>query len=146
MHSNSPLHLYSVYLLYIYTYIHLYILTYMAHPCDARSISTCADFRQTIRSAYLILRFRYIYLSPLPSLPLPLTPCHVTPHRCVYVCVCVIGCGASLFQVLLRCDAMWLHICGSFRALFELGNSLFGFSSLLVVCSCVCPRVVCVAL
>lgn len=137
MHSNSPLHLYSVYLLYIYTYIHLYIPTYMAHPCDARSISTCADFRQTIRSAYLILRFRYIYLSPLPSLS------HSVPCNSTQMCV---RCGASLFQVLLRCDAMWLHICGSFRALFELGNSLFGFSSLLVVCSCVCLRVVCVAL
>lgn len=69
----------------------------MPHPCDARSISTCADFRQTIRSAYLILRFQYIYLSPFPSLP------HVTPHRCVYVCVLLVV-GRVCFR--FCCDAM----------------------------------------
>lgn len=86
----------------------------MAHPCDARSISTCADFRQTIRSAYLILRFRYIYLSPLPSLPLPLSPCHVTP----YVCVCYWLWGESVSgSTAMLCDVvayLWF-VSGSFR-------------------------------
>lgn len=34
----------------------------------------------------------------------------------------------------MRCDAMRLHICGSFRALFDLRNSLFVCSLVCVVC------------
>lgn len=142
MHSNSPLHLYSVYLLYIYTYRrYTSIYTYI-YGTSVRC-KKHFDLRR-LSPNYSLCIFNSAFSVHLSVSP-PLAP-HLTPHRCVYVCVCVIGCGASLFQVLLRCDAMWLHICGSFRALFELGNSLFGFSSLLVVCSCVCPRVVCVAL
>lgn len=122
MHSNSPLHLFSVYLLhiyisiYIYTHIVIYILTYMALPCNASSISTCADFRQTIRSAYLILRIRYIYLSPLPFPPLPLTLWHVTPRRCTYVCVLLVV-GQVCFRfccVAMRCGCKFVVRFGLF--------------------------------
>lgn len=141
MHSNSPLHLYSVYLLYIYTYRrYTSIYTYI-YGTSVRC-QKHFDLRR-LSPNYSLCIFNSAFSVHLSVSPPLATPCNST-QMCVRMCV--IGCGASLFQVLLRCYAMWLHICGSFRALFELGNSLFGFSSLLVVCSCVCPRVVCVAL
>lgn len=119
----------------------------MAHPCDARSISTCADFRQTIRSAYLILRFRYIYLSPLPS---PVSPSHSVPcnstQMCVRMCVCYWLRGESVSgSAAMRCDVvayLWF-VSGSFRiGKFAFWFFFFSLQLCLPACCLCCPLAV----
>lgn len=121
MHSNSPLHLYSVYLLYIYTYRrYTSIYTYI-YGTSVRCQKHFDLRRLSPNYSLCIFNSAFsVHLSVSPPLAPPPShsvPCNST-QTCVRMCVCYWLWGESVSgSAAMRCDVvayLWF-VSGSFR-------------------------------